>query len=324
MEGMEFVLIPAGTFMMGSPPDELGRWGDELLHKVTISKPFFMQTTPVTQAQWKDIMWNNSSRFFSFGDAHPVENVSWHDSQEFIARLNKKENTDKYRLPTEAEWEYAARAGSTTAFANGDITEPNGLDPNLDKMGWFKDNSNEHTHSVGQKQPNAWGLYDMHGNVWEWCQDWLESYEDGSMANSRSSTEGIYRVLRGGSWISTVRSCRSAFRFGDNPHDRSIDAGFRLVKDIDGLNNEEICKTEKEENKTATSPEEHYQWIAGLFSEMEKDLKESLEQIEGIEFDGDQYSDLKKLFIGPNTAKYLYLTAGHHFLNHRMESVKWK
>ncbi|KPA17999.1 Sulphatase-modifying factor domain protein, partial [Candidatus Magnetomorum sp. HK-1] len=172
--GMTFVRIPAGTFIMGSPEDELGRWSDEVLHQVTLTQDFYMQTTEVTQGQWKAIMGNNPSYFSNCGDNCPVEYVSWNDAQEFIQKLNQKEG-DTYRLPTEAEWEYAARAGSTTALANGNLVEKDcNLDVNLNAMGWYCGNSNSETHQVAQKQANAWGLYDMHGNVWEWCNDWYD------------------------------------------------------------------------------------------------------------------------------------------------------
>lgn len=164
---MTFNRIPTGTFMMGSPEDEPMRDSDETQHQVTLTNSYYMQTTEVTQGQWKAVMGSNPSWFSDCGDDCPVEEVSWDDVQEFITELNKL-GQGTYRLPTEAEWESAARAGSMTAFANGDITETgSGYDPNLDAMGWYSCNSDSKTHPVAQKQPNAWGLYDMHGNVWE-------------------------------------------------------------------------------------------------------------------------------------------------------------
>jgi len=152
--GMKFVYMPPGTFTMGSPPGELGRDSDEIQHRVTLSEGFYMQTTEVTQGQWRSIMGTNSSYFENCGDSCPVDEVSWEDCQEFIRRLNQKEKSNKYRLPTEAEWEYACRAGNTTAFANGDITETGcGYDPNLAAMGWYCGNSGKKTHPVAQKNP---------------------------------------------------------------------------------------------------------------------------------------------------------------------------
>jgi len=232
---MTFVYIKPGTFMMGSPSDEPYRGSDEIQHKVTITKGYYLQTTEVTQRQWKKIMGNNPSHFSSCGDNCPVESVSWDDVQEFIKKLNRKESTTRYRLPTEAEWEYAARAGSTTAFANGAITEKQcGYDSNLSKMGWYCGNScvsyngwdcsgwskygrnkkcsNCGTHPVGKKQFNKWGLYDMHGNVWEWCQDRHGDYPTHAVKDPAGPDSGGLRVLRGGSWSDDASYCRSASR----------------------------------------------------------------------------------------------------------------
>jgi len=195
--GMTFVYISQGSFMMGSPTDELGRWDNEIQHQVTLTKGYFMQTTEVTQGQWKAVMGSNPSYFQNCGNDCPVEQVSWNDVQEFIELLNQKESTNKYRLPTEAEWEYAARAGSSSAFANGNISEKYcDYDPNLDAMGWYCGNAERKTHLVAQKQPNAWGLYDMHGNVWEWCHDWYGSYPDISVTDPGGASSGSTRVLR--------------------------------------------------------------------------------------------------------------------------------
>ena len=155
--GMEFVLIKPGKFLMGSPEDEPGRYTGEKQHRVNLTKPFYLQTTEVTQGQWQALMGKNPSSHKRCGDSCPVEQVSWEDAQRFIQKLNQKEGTDKYRLPTEAEWEYACRAGSTTALPNGDITELQcGLDPNLDPFGWYCGNS--------QNLLNRWpGKTPMHG-----------------------------------------------------------------------------------------------------------------------------------------------------------------
>jgi formylglycine-generating enzyme required for sulfatase activity len=229
--GMTFVLIPAGTFMMGSPEDEPGRHSDETLHQVTLTKSYYMQTTEVTQGQWKALMGSNPSSFDECGDNCPVEYVSWNDVQEFITELNKR-GEGTYRLPTEAEWEYAARAGSSTAFANGDITETgNGYDPNLDAMGWYFGNSRYIIHPVGLKQPNAWGLYDMHGNTWEWCQDIynVDIYKS-DQTDPIYIGEGSNRVIRGGGWNGYAQYCRSAYRDDSSPDARYGSVGFRLMR----------------------------------------------------------------------------------------------
>jgi len=187
--------------------------------------------TEVTQGQWKMVMGENPSYFKDCGDDCPVEQVSWDDCQEFITKLNQMEGTTKYRLPTEAEWEYAARAGSETAFANGVITETGcGHEPNLDQMGWYCGNSGNTTHPVAQKLPNAWGLYDMHGNVWEWCQDWYGSYPSISVLDPQGPDSGSRRVIRGGSWDFYARYCRSADRDFNWPDDSSSFIGFRLAR----------------------------------------------------------------------------------------------
>jgi len=232
--GMKFVYIKPGSFMMGSPSSEQGREYDERQHRVTLTQGFKMQTTEVTQGQWREVMGSNPSHFKNCGDNCPVENVSWDDVQAFIRKLNSKEGPGRYRLPTEAEWEYAARAGSTTAFANGDITEllKCGYDTNLDAMGWYCGNSNEKTHPVAQKKPNAWGLYDMHGNVQELCQDWYEkTYPSGSVTDPEGPLLGRARVYRGGSWLKSTSGTRSAFRGYNWPKESNYTQGFRLVLD---------------------------------------------------------------------------------------------
>jgi len=227
--GMTFVLVQPGTFVMGSPENELGRDSKEIQHSVTFTQAFYIQTTEVTQGQWKAVMGNNPSYFSSCGDNCPVEKVSWNDVMEFIISLNEKENKLEYRLPTEAEWEYAARAGSTSAFANGKISETGcALDVNLNEMGWYCGNENSKTHPVAQKNANAWGLFDMHGNVWEWCNDWYDSYPDISVTNPTGPSSGTQRVLRGGDWGSPSQSSRSAKRSATFPSYCDSNFGFRL------------------------------------------------------------------------------------------------
>jgi len=228
--GMEFVYIEPGTFMMGSPEDEPGRRDDETLHEVTLTQGYYMQTTEVTQGQWEAVMGENPSYFDTCGDNCPIENVSWNDAQDFIDELNAM-GEGSYRLPTEAEWEYAARAGSTTAFANGEITETgDGFDPVLDAMGWYTYNSNSRTHPVAQKDPNAWGLYDMHGNVWEWVADWYEIDLSESVTDPEGPSSGANRVFRGGSWGDSAGDSRSAYRDYLYPDHSYYDLGFRLVR----------------------------------------------------------------------------------------------
>lgn len=222
--GMTFVLIPAGTFMMGSPEGESGRSDDEQQHQVTISRPFYLQTTPVTQGQWQRVMDKNPSYFKDCGEDCPVEQVSWIDVQGFLRKLNQMENTDTYRLPTEAEWEYACRAESTGRWCFGDN------EADLGKYAWYDVNSQGKTHPVSQLKPNAWGLYDMHGNVWEWCQDWYGEYPRVPVTDPHGPDNGKYRVLRGGSWFNLAWGTRSAGRCGFNPDDRYSSIGFRVAR----------------------------------------------------------------------------------------------
>jgi formylglycine-generating enzyme required for sulfatase activity len=231
--GMEFIYISPGTFIMGSPPDEYGRDGFERQHQVTLTEGFYMQKTEVTQKQWKTIMEDNPSHFLNCGEGCPVERVSWYDAQEFIKKLNHKEKTKKYRLPTESEWEYACRAGSNTAFTNGSITkETCGYNPYLNEAGWYYRNSEQGTHTVAQKQANAWGLYDMHGNVWEWCQDWQRKYPFHPETDPTGPPTGLARIRRGGSWSHYPLFCRSAYRSWSDPDKKTPHVGFRLVRSL--------------------------------------------------------------------------------------------
>jgi formylglycine-generating enzyme required for sulfatase activity len=216
--GMTFVKIPAGTFMMGSPDSESGRDSNEgPQHQVTISKSFEMHTTEVTQSQWEAVMGSNPSSFK--GPDLPVEMVSWDDAQEFITKLNAMGDGYRYRLPTEAEWEYAARAGTTGPYA-GD----------LDAMAWYDKNSGGKTHPVATKAANARGLYDMHGNVWEWVQDWKGDYSASAVTDPVGPSSGSRRVHRGGSWNSKSQYCRSALRHYYSPDSRYFYLGLRLLR----------------------------------------------------------------------------------------------
>jgi formylglycine-generating enzyme required for sulfatase activity len=247
---MKLVLIPKGTFMMGSPPDEKGSEENERRHEVTISRDYHLGMHEVTQAQYKKIMGKNPSNFQ--GDAvaerhpgtnrvvkdvdsanHPVEQVSWEDAVEFCQRLSALPEEKKagrvYRLPSEAEWEYACRAGSQTAYSFGSDEK------SLVNFGWYGRNSKEMTHAVGLKKANAWGLYDMHGNVWEWCADRYGEYPKGSATDPRGPEAGSSRVRRGGSWLNGAVYCRSAFRNWSDPSNRLNFLGFRVALSSSGI-----------------------------------------------------------------------------------------
>ena len=174
------------------------------------------------------MMGTNPSNFYFLGPQNPVENVSWTDAVEFCRKLSampaEKTAGHVYRLPTEAEWEYACRSGTTTAYGFGDDAS------RLGDYGWFDGNSDSSTHPVGEKKPNAWGLYDMHGNVWEWCQDWYGDYPSGSATDPTGATSGSYRVIRGGSWSNDARYCRSAYRSWRTPEARYNNLGFRVLR----------------------------------------------------------------------------------------------
>ena len=214
----EFVRLEPGTFQMGSPGWESGRYPDEGPVQVTLTRPFRLQRTEVTQRQWVVVMGTNPSGFP--GLDRPVECVSWHDVQEFLDRLNRLDPGKGYRLPTEAEWEYACRAG-TTEGRYGELAE----------VAWCAGNSGGRTHPVGQKQPNAWGLYDMLGNVWEGCADGYGEYPVGEVVDPAGPSNGEDRVYRGGSWNHDARDCRAAVRFQLAPAHAADSIGFRLARD---------------------------------------------------------------------------------------------
>jgi len=229
-----FANIPADSFMMGSGKGDAYADEDEFpQHKVTISKDFYIQTTEVTQAQWLTVMGNNPSRFKNCDDC-PVEQVPWNDTKEFIKRLNELDDRNEYRLPTEAEWEYACRAGTQTPFAFGDCldTDQANYHGNYPLAKCPEGAYREKTISVGTLKANAWGLFDMHGNVWEWVEDdWNNNYAGAPNNGSAwiGNTRGAYRVVRGGGWDYFARYCRSAFRYRFTPAYRYFNVGFRLV-----------------------------------------------------------------------------------------------
>jgi formylglycine-generating enzyme required for sulfatase activity len=230
---MDLALIPPGDFEMGNPPSETSEAGlrtDDLQHHVTLSKGFWMGTCEVTQEQWQQVMGGNPSHFT--GAKKPVEMVSWADCQTFLQKLNTmvvNHRFRKFRLPSEAEWEYACRAGTTTLVNLGDT------EGDLDRAGWYFMNSGntsdpeKQTHPVGQKTPNEWGLYDMHGNVSEWCRDWKADYPVGSLTNPAGSSSGSARVVRGGSFTGVSWTCFSASRFACTPLEANESIGFRVV-----------------------------------------------------------------------------------------------
>jgi len=217
---MSFVTIPAGRFQMGSTK---GDSDEKTMQMVTLSS-FALMTMEVTQAQWQAVMGGNPAHFK--GADLPVEMVSWEDTQEFLRKLNQRDPGKGYRLPTEAEWEYACRAGSSTAFCFGDD------EARLGSFAWYGDNSGNQTHPVGKKRANAWGLYDMHGNVWEWCQDWYGAFSSGSVKDPQGVSSGSGRVVRGGGWDDFAERCRSANRDFYVSSYRYDYLGFRVARTL--------------------------------------------------------------------------------------------
>ena len=220
--GMKLVLLPGGEFMMGSPKSEKGHKDTETAHRVTLTRPFYIGVTEVTQQQYQAIIGNNPAQ--TKGPDHPVERVSWIDATEFCRQLSEKEGRT-YRLPTEAEWEYAARGGSQAPWCFG-------ADEKLsDKYLWTSRNSGGRgSRPVGEKKPNGFGIHDMLGNVCEWCSDWLGDYPATDQVDPKGPDDGVFRVIRGGSWSNSPLYCRSAIRvFSAEPTRRSNWTGFRVV-----------------------------------------------------------------------------------------------
>jgi formylglycine-generating enzyme required for sulfatase activity len=225
--------IPPGTFTMGSPVNELGRLENEgPQHEVTIGAGFWLFATPVTQALYEAVIGKNRTWFK--GAERPVQKVSWRDAQVFLERLNQRVPGLDLTLPSEAQWEYACRAGTRTATYAGDLPDLDAARV-LEVIAWFDKNSGRQTRPVGQKRPNAWGLYDMLGNVWEWCADhWHASYDgapdDGSAWIDEGARDSALRVIRGGSWLVEVRYCRAAYRGGNRAGVRRDSQGFRPAR----------------------------------------------------------------------------------------------
>ncbi|MDY0041306.1 MAG: formylglycine-generating enzyme family protein [Desulforhabdus sp.] len=228
---VSFVYISPGGFLMGSTDEEFGSHNDEALHEVVLTKGFYMQATLVTQRQWRALMGTNPSTFNGGSADRPVDGVSWNDCRLFINKLNAIGGY-KYRLATEAEWEYACRAGTSSPFPSG---PPNPseqeYDVSLCERGWYRSNSGGKTNRVAQKKPNPWGLYDMHGNLCEWCEDWYGKYGSSTQMDPVNTKMSASRVCRGGCWMSVAQNCRSACRFSWPPNCRSDFIGFRLVRD---------------------------------------------------------------------------------------------
>jgi formylglycine-generating enzyme required for sulfatase activity len=217
--GMKFRLLPAGSFAMGSPENEANRNSDETQRTITLTKPFHLGVTEITQAQWLAVMDTRPSDFE--GANLPVEQVSYDDATEFCKKLSATNPKWDYRLPTEAEWEYACRAGTTTAYYWGDASP--------DDYAWHEGNSDEKTHPIATKKPNAWGLYDMSGNVWEWCLDMFGAYPMDQKTDPTGTTFGILNVRRGGCWYMPIHRARSAYRYADGAFCRYNRMGFRVV-----------------------------------------------------------------------------------------------
>lgn len=234
---IELLYIAPGEFLMGSPESEEGRREDESQHLVRLTQGYWLGKTQVTQGQWKALMGNNPSRFIESGLDAPVECVSWQDATDFCRKLSKQDQVAgcmpegyEYGMPTEAQWEYACRAGTMTEYHRGET------ESDLWRVGWYDANSHMTTHPVARKKPNPWGLYDMHGNVWEWCQD---SYEESPgespasaldvMVNPVGLLHGPDRVVRGGSWLDSAISCRAASICSFGVDDRYGTVGFRLA-----------------------------------------------------------------------------------------------
>jgi hypothetical protein len=224
-----FRWIQPGSFLMGSPPEEEGRYDNETQNRVILTQGYWLADTACTQALWQAVMGKTPSYFK--GENLPVETVSWDDITPFLQQLNRHQPELALRLPTEAQWEYACRAGTTTAFHFGGKD-----DLSLDKVNysgqWDRYNSGGKTKPVKSYPPNQWGLYEMHGNVWEWCQDWYGEYppqpNGQAIQDPQGATSGTRRVLRGGSWIRHGRNCRSAYRYANDPANRNDYCGFRL------------------------------------------------------------------------------------------------
>jgi formylglycine-generating enzyme required for sulfatase activity len=219
--GMKFVHIPAGSFLMGSPEGESKRGRDELEHRVTITKDFWIGQFEVTQAEWTKILGRNPSYHKGCGEKCPVESVTWLEIQNFLSALTARSDGSRYRLPSEAEWEYVCRAGTATPFQTGAILDI--------KQARF--DASDGPVAVGSYRPNSWGVFDMHGNVWEWTKDWYGSYDVTRAVDPAGPGVGDKKVIRGGSWYFGADSARCALRYTHSPGDRGFSLGFRVVRE---------------------------------------------------------------------------------------------
>ncbi len=239
--GMAMVRIEAGEFLMGSPRYEEARKSHEDRHQVTLTRSYLLSATEVNQAQWFSVMMTNPSRFE--GGLRPVENITFDECIEFCNQLSLREGltpvygqqggevywnreSNGYRLPTEAEWEYACRAGSQKRFTNGDRSA------DLQMLSWYRNNSTGRTHDGASKAPNNWGLHDMHGNVWEWCWNWSAEYPTRFSVDPEGPQQGTSRVIRGGSWDNPAEACRSANHNGAKPGFHGAILGFRVARTV--------------------------------------------------------------------------------------------
>lgn len=222
--GMEFVLVPPGEFMIGSSENEEGTYDEEgSTPNVIIEEPYYLGKCEVTQKQWREVMGDNPSYFK--GNNLPVEQISWYDVQEFITELNRIEKTDKYRLPSDVEWEYACRAGTSTNYSFGNNVSQ------LNEYAWYNRNSARETHPVGKKKPNSWGLNDMYGNVWEWVA-WNENIEENSNDSDEEQNDESIQTSRGGSWSGNANSCKSTSQYERYPDYHGFNLGFRILMEI--------------------------------------------------------------------------------------------
>jgi formylglycine-generating enzyme required for sulfatase activity len=223
--GMAFVRVPAGRFTMGSPPGEPGREPQERAHAVTLTRAFYIGRFEVTQAEWQRVMDQNPSTFR--GARRPVEQVNWHEAHAFLARLEALSPGSRFRLPTEAEWEYACRAGTSRAYHGGDALTPTAANVNPAP----ESIASHGTTPAGSFPANAWGIHDMHGNVWEWTADAHCPYPDGPASDPRGTCGGALKVVRGGSWYFAADSARCALRYTHPPAERGFSLGFRVVRE---------------------------------------------------------------------------------------------
>jgi len=234
LTGMDFIYVHPGTFLMGTPLDEPERRSDETLHEVQLTRGFYLGRYEVTQQEWATVMGENPSNFADCGPRCPVEKVSYFRIEEFIRQLQESSPGSRFRLPTEAEWEYACRAGTQTPFSTGATLST--ADANFDgRYPYAGDPPGTYLKSTapaGSYPPNPWGFYDMHGNVWEWCSDWYAPYPTGIARDPRGAEVGELHVIRGGSWYFGADSARSGSRYTHRPQDDGFSLGFRLVREF--------------------------------------------------------------------------------------------